>query len=347
MGQISGTDKLVSSRFLLQTYLACQDLGARKPVLLDAISMTDAAMRDPRNQYDPAIVRALYSAASKELDGENIFVAIARAMIPDGFSDLGHIMRFKATIPDVISGLAKELSFGGGQDMFHFEQAGSDCRLIWQAPINDSAEFACIAMMTIVQQLHRLSKRGFPMVKSLSFTCPEPAGFQHMQPFGEIYPSCHFNRPETGIEFQPYVYAMTNSHYNVAINQFAARARISGPASTPKPAYTSLIYAYLAPLLDKAGLNLASAAITLRMAERTLRRRLLDESTCFRDILENVRRDFCQLYFLEGTRSLSDIALKLGYSELSAFTRAYTKWYGRPPSHDLATLATQQIALAA
>ena len=347
MGQISTIDKLVSGRFLLQTYFACLNLGARRPVLLDAIAKSDFELRDPRNQHDPAIIKALYNAASRDLDGENIFVAIARAMISDGFSDLGHMMRFKATIPDVIGGLAKELSFGAERDMFHFEQAGSECRLIWQTPINDSAEFACIAMMTIVQQLHKLSKRGFPMVKSLTFNCSEPADFQHMQPFGEIYPSCHFNRSDTAIEFQPYVYAMTNPCSNPAINQFATRMDIPYSAATKKPPHTRLIYTYLVPLLDKSGLNLESAANTLGIAERTLRRRLLEENTCFRDILENVRRDFCQLYFLEGTRSLSDIAIKLGYSELSAFTRAYTKWYGRPPSHDLATLATQQIALAA
>ena len=50
------------------------------------------------------------------------------------------------------------------------------------------------------------------------------------------------------------------------------------------------------------------------------------------DLLDLVRKDICNLYFMEGTRSLSEIALLLGYSDLSAFTRAYKNWTGTPPS---------------
>ena len=74
--------------------------------------------------------------------------------------------------------------------------------------------------------------------------------------------------------------------------------------------------------------------MTFGMAERTLRRKLGAKGLSYRQLLEQVRRDTCHLYFLEGTRKLSEISAKLGYSELSAFTRAYTGWYGHPPSQD-------------
>ena len=104
-----------------------------------------------------------------------------------------------------------------------------------------------------------------------------------------------------------------------------------------------LTYEYLLYLLDKSGLSLDAAAATFGMAERTLRRKLVAEGISYRQLLEQVRRDTCQLYFLEGTRNLSEISAKLGYSELSAFTRAYTSWYGHPPSRDTGN----GIALAA
>ena len=104
-----------------------------------------------------------------------------------------------------------------------------------------------------------------------------------------------------------------------------------------------LTYEYLLYLLDKSGLSLDAAAVTFGMAERTLRRKLAAEGLSYRQLLEQVRRDTCQLYFLEGTRNLSEISAKLGYSELSAFTRAYTCWYGHPPSRD----SGNGVALAA
>jgi AraC-like DNA-binding protein len=63
-----------------------------------------------------------------------------------------------------------------------------------------------------------------------------------------------------------------------------------------------------------------------------LRRRLVEEGHPFRDLLERVRRDMCDLYRLENRRSMSEIAELLGYAELSAFTRAHRLWYGKPPT---------------
>ncbi|MEO0883864.1 MAG: AraC family transcriptional regulator ligand-binding domain-containing protein [Pseudomonadota bacterium] len=73
-------------------------------------------------------------------------------------------------------------------------------------------------------------------------------------------------------------------------------------------------------------------AETLGTTERTLRRRLNEENTNFRDILERARKDICDLYLSEGKRSVADLALLLGYSEHSAFTRAFKNWYGVPPT---------------
>jgi AraC-like DNA-binding protein len=73
-------------------------------------------------------------------------------------------------------------------------------------------------------------------------------------------------------------------------------------------------------------------AASFGMSERTLRRKLVEEGMSFRDLLDKVRKDMCKLYFMEDTRPLGEIALLLGYSDLSAFTRAHKKWTGNPPS---------------
>ena len=70
----------------------------------------------------------------------------------------------------------------------------------------------------------------------------------------------------------------------------------------------------------------------LFLHRRTLNRRLHDKGTSFHQILEEIRFEAaCQL--LDKTQlPLTDIAASLGYSELSAFTRAFRRWSGLPPS---------------
>jgi AraC-like DNA-binding protein len=70
----------------------------------------------------------------------------------------------------------------------------------------------------------------------------------------------------------------------------------------------------------------------LSLHRRTLSRRLHDQGTSFQRILDEVRFETaCQL--LEKTRlPLTEIAASLGYSESSAFSRAFRRWAGAAPS---------------
>jgi AraC-like DNA-binding protein len=73
-------------------------------------------------------------------------------------------------------------------------------------------------------------------------------------------------------------------------------------------------------------------AALLYLHRRTLNRRLHDQGTNFQHILDEIRFEAaCQL--LDNTQlSLTDIAASLGYSESSAFTRAFRRWSGAVPS---------------
>jgi AraC-like DNA-binding protein len=73
-------------------------------------------------------------------------------------------------------------------------------------------------------------------------------------------------------------------------------------------------------------------AALLFLHRRTLNRRLRDQGTHFQQILDEIRFEAaCQL--LDNTRlPLTGIAASLGYSESSAFTRAFRRWCGVAPS---------------
>lgn len=78
--------------------------------------------------------------------------------------------------------------------------------------------------------------------------------------------------------------------------------------------------------------SLATVADQLSMSEQSLTRGLKADGASFRDILQDVRKQNAEFYLRENRRSLAEIALALGYSDQSAFTRAYRSWHGVPPS---------------
>lgn len=68
------------------------------------------------------------------------------------------------------------------------------------------------------------------------------------------------------------------------------------------------------------------------VSSRTLKRRLAEKDTNYREIVESVLKDRA-IQLLRYTRqSISEIAYELGYADLSNFSRAFRKWTGKSAS---------------
>lgn len=82
----------------------------------------------------------------------------------------------------------------------------------------------------------------------------------------------------------------------------------------------------------KRPLSLEDVAAMLAMSPQTLRRRLLDEQQVgFQEIKDQVRRDVATHMLKKSRLPLEEIALSLGFSELSTFHRAFRRWTGLTP----------------
>ncbi len=73
-------------------------------------------------------------------------------------------------------------------------------------------------------------------------------------------------------------------------------------------------------------------ASEIGMSSRTLRRKLAVEGRSFQDIVDDCRMRYAALDFRTRPElSIAQIALRLGYSEHSTFTRAFSRWSGMAP----------------
>lgn len=78
--------------------------------------------------------------------------------------------------------------------------------------------------------------------------------------------------------------------------------------------------------------SLDEVARALGTAPRTLHRRLRAEGTSFRGVKEALRRELAVAWLAQEGRSVAQVAADLGYSEPSAFFRAFHGWTGQSPS---------------
>jgi AraC-like DNA-binding protein len=77
-------------------------------------------------------------------------------------------------------------------------------------------------------------------------------------------------------------------------------------------------------------LSMAELGLRLGLTERQMRRRLQHEQTSLSEVVEQARQDYACTELRHG-RSIQTVADTLGFSERSAFHRAFKRWTGQTP----------------
>ncbi|MCQ4313438.1 AraC family transcriptional regulator [Pseudomonas stutzeri] len=87
----------------------------------------------------------------------------------------------------------------------------------------------------------------------------------------------------------------------------------------------------LGPMLKGQEPDLQQIANRLQLPPWTLRRKLEEEGTSYRAILNDTRRDLAMAYIRDTESAFGEIAWLLGFSSAEAFQRAFKRWSGQTP----------------
>lgn len=157
-------------------------------------------------------------------------------------------------------------------------------------------------------------------------------------------------RPEAIAEYEALL--GTKLSFNQAINTIAlTSATLALPMPAPDPQLLQLVLRYckeeverqkaadnplnrvreaITRCLERGNVGPKSVAEELGISMGSLHRRLKTEGSSFQRLFDDTRRRVAHRYLFESSLPLTDIAARLGYSELSAFSRAVRRWFGAP-----------------
>lgn len=97
------------------------------------------------------------------------------------------------------------------------------------------------------------------------------------------------------------------------------------------PSINKKVISFIETTEELGSMSIENVADQLNMCSRTLRRKLDANGTSFQVIKDDIRRDISINMLLEQ-KSLAEIAYYIGFSDISAFSRAFKKWTGVSPS---------------
>ncbi len=77
--------------------------------------------------------------------------------------------------------------------------------------------------------------------------------------------------------------------------------------------------------------EIGEAAQHMELSVRSLQRKLTSSRTTYSEVVEQVRQNMAESYAKDVSLSLAEVALMLGFSEQSAFQRAFRRWFNVTP----------------
>ncbi len=102
--------------------------------------------------------------------------------------------------------------------------------------------------------------------------------------------------------------------------------------------YSGRIKGYLYERLSRGQSDIKSVAEHFSMTSRTLQRRLFEEGTSFRKIVDETRSELAFVYLSNTNLAAYEISFLLGFEDKNSFFRAFHRWTGTTPQAARASL---------
>lgn len=155
-----------------------------------------------------------------------------------------------------------------------------------------------------------------------------------------------FNQPQNALVFEPSWLDAPVVEADDRLHKLMRR--YAGDLLQRRPRTQSFIervHAAIAELLRRGNPCTARVARALHLSERTLRRRLQEEGTNYKSVLEDVRCQLAVNYLQhQSDLGIAEIAFMLGFSHTPAFSRAFKRWTGSSPAEYRQNLQLRQVS---
>lgn len=122
------------------------------------------------------------------------------------------------------------------------------------------------------------------------------------------------------------------AHNEELLQMISPRLEDQLKAAQPKQNISEQVKWVLRRLLSGSRPDVVMVAKELGMSDRTLQRRITEEGTTFRQLLNQTRHELVQDYLSDTSVEITEAAFLVGYESPNSFYRAFRSWEGMTPA---------------
>jgi AraC-like DNA-binding protein len=325
-----------------------QRQGLNPDVILQTVRLRREDLANPAGEVSLMQYCRMFEVAANMAKRSSLGLEFGAAFTPQHLGHIGYLAVTAPTLRRALRCLADELPFHQQGTFIGLEPFGAT-RLALSYGIADSTvkerqQDAELSLAILLNLMRQALGPGW---------CPNEVHFSHTRPL-----STHLHERIFGavVRFQEdanrIVFAKDLLDAPMPRRDDALHGLLAAEIERQKglhpydPDIVAAIRYQIERLLPsgKCDLDTVSAACALQCW--SVKRKLHSRGISFQDLVLAVRRELAPVYLLERGMPATEVALCLGYSELSAFSRAFRQWTGLTPS-DFVRGATARAATAA
>jgi len=202
--------------------------------------------------------------------------------------------------------------------------------LLWEQDEQAPGHLVQQAGLAVLVQFARSMVSADFSPSEVRFSGNGPAQIEAMQDFFAC--PVLFNHPEPGLQFETRLLALpVKGKDPLLVNLLVQHANQLLDQLPREQEITEQVRREIAKALQHGEPTAENICKALNTSHRTLLRKLSMTGTNFRKELNLVRRELATSYLQDPRLRITDVAMLLGYSDHSAFTRAYKGWMGTAP----------------
>jgi AraC-like DNA-binding protein len=323
----------VSVRSLLPVLGRLRGLGIDVDAVLDSAGTDAAALNVADARIPHELALAVWREAVRRSGDEDFGIHAAEQIRPGAFDVLDYAIRSSATMREGLERLVRYHRILHDAAAVRLRVTGDRAELTHTLPGDPAAlprhvsEFIAAAWLVVARQATGVDIAPI----EVRFRHPPPANLEaHRRLFRA---PIRFNQAVNGLvlrrELLDTPLLKSDPGLCAVLDRHARELLERVPRAT---ALRDRVRQLAAPTLSTGAPRTATIARTLHMSRRTLQRQLRNDGTSHRELVDTLRRDLALRYLAERQIAIAEVAFLLGFSEASAFHRAFKRWSGTTPA---------------
>lgn len=307
----------------------CERLGLSRVALLQSISLSEDQLSDGRLLIDVQRYEDLYRFASKELDDVMLGFKFGQIFEPDRWGILGYIALTSQSVADAMEAQYRFQSLSGNMGAPIQISHGMVTTLQWVPAYNCSHHLPEQIITGLISLARSLTNQESFAPSAVFFTHKPLADVQFYEDFFKC--PVKFNEQYNGIVMDNFELQVpirkSDAELNKVLYQHAQTMLTHQTFSSPM----EVIKDYVVKTLPDHVPDIEEVAQYLDLSVRSTQRKLQDYGTSFSQVLDAIRKEMALTYLRQTHNSVLYVSERLGFSEQSAFQRAFKRWTGTTP----------------